>query len=202
MCKAEGCNDVEKRGRKGYCEKHYMRMYRNGTTADRGPSSYIHSQGYVVASCKGHPLAKGLTHHYEHRVVFYDAHGAGPFKCQWCGVEVTWSDLHIDHLNDVKNDNRIDNLLPSCPQCNQQRGRHKASGTWAEKTGIEAFGERKTLSQWSRQYGISRAAIQTRIDKGWPVERAISEGRGKCGPKSKPADCNLGKSNKDATDWR
>ena len=40
---------------------------------------------------------------------------------------------------------------------------------------IEAFGERLTLSEWGRRYGVSLSAITRRIKKGWPTERAVSE---------------------------
>ena len=39
---------------------------------------------------------------------------------------------------------------------------------------IEAFGERKTLSQWADKIGGNRHIIRDRLKKGWPKEMAVS----------------------------
>lgn len=36
---------------------------------------------------------------------------------EWCGKQIT---LHIDHINSVSNDNRIENLQFLCPNCDFQ----------------------------------------------------------------------------------
>ena len=184
MCKVSGCESTVTRWG-GMCQKHHMRMYRNGTTEKvNQPKPYNHSQGYILVPADGHPLAKGSSHHYEHRVVYYDAHGAGPFQCHWCAKEVEWSGLHIDHLNDDKKDNRLENLVPSCPVCNQGRGQHKIQDSWRKKTGVTAFGITLTLNEWSERVGITRQSILWRLKNGWPIERALSEKRGITGPKT------------------
>lgn len=40
---------------------------------------------------------------------------------------------------------------------------------------IECFGERHTLAEWARIVGISRLAIYKRIQRGWSIERALTE---------------------------
>ena len=62
-----------------------------------------------------HPLCRASQSGrvLEHRKVYYDIHGEGPFNCHWCDVEVNWNTLHIDHLNDIRNDNR-ENLAATC----------------------------------------------------------------------------------------
>jgi hypothetical protein len=40
---------------------------------------------------------------------------------------------------------------------------------------IEYNGKRLTLAQWSRRAGISPAVIRSRIYRGWPIERALTE---------------------------
>lgn len=35
-------------------------------------------------------------------------------------------------------------------------------------------GRTQTLAQWSREIGISRGALRLRVDRGWPLERALS----------------------------
>lgn len=40
---------------------------------------------------------------------------------------------------------------------------------------VEFLGERKTVSQWSQQTGIEPNALLSRIKRGWPLKRAMSE---------------------------
>lgn len=189
MCSVPGCGNDANRARLGLCEKHYMRQRRNGTTERLVPKQrYGHVHGYVKVRCLGHPLVKGRASpvEYEHRVVFYNARGAGPFRCQHCGVEVTWADMHVDHLNDTPDDNRIENLAPSCPKCNWKRGRPKmAASVRRQHASITAFGRTLSISEWAREVGISSSALKERIQSGWSLERALSEPRGRFGPKSR-----------------
>ena len=184
MCSVEGC---EKRGRRGddsLCEMHYMRMYRNGSLEKKHvPKTYTHSAGYSMVPAAGHPLAKGNSHHYLHRIVYHSEHGDGPFLCHWCSKQVTWDDLHIDHLDDDKANNELTNLVASCPLCNQKRGQHKIQNSWREKVGVTAFGETLTLNEWAEKIGISRQSIIWRMKNGWDIERALSQVKGKTGPK-------------------
>ena len=54
---------------------------------------------------------------------------------------------------------------------------------------IEFAGERKPLSAWAEQLGISWVTLRARLDMGWPLERALSPGKfnraGKCMPNRK-----------------
>ena len=47
-----------------------------------------------------------------------------------------------------------------------------------------AFGLTKTVSQWSRQTGISNAMILDRLGRGWSAERAVSEKPAKQGKRA------------------
>jgi hypothetical protein len=40
---------------------------------------------------------------------------------------------------------------------------------------IEHRGERKTLREWAAEFGVSYFTIRQRIERGWPVSRALSE---------------------------
>jgi hypothetical protein len=42
---------------------------------------------------------------------------------------------------------------------------------------IEFDGERKPLSAWAEQLGISWVTLRARLDMGWPLERALSAGK-------------------------
>ncbi len=185
-CQAPGCGAAPRSRTASYCEMHYMRVRRNGSF-DRMPATPVleHTGGYRLVYALGHPLAtSGHNHVYEHRVVFHSLHGAGPFNCHHCGIVVRWSDMHVDHLNDRRDDNAPANLVASCPTCNQHRGQHKAIATRRERHArwIEFGGERLTISDWARRLGIASTSLSARIKAGWPIDRALTEPRGKFGP--------------------
>lgn len=187
VCCVVGCENKAVRVGAQMCESHYMRQRRNGTTDFVGHEIHgdlEHSGGYVLQAAPGHPRALGGHRAYQHRVVFTDAHGEGPFKCHWCGNSVTWSDMHVDHLDADKKNNDINNLVASCPVCNQQRGHDRMMETLRAKSGITLNGTTKTLNEWASEYGITRNAIILRMKQGWSVERAITVPRGNHGPKT------------------
>lgn len=129
-CRVEGCGRPVARPRPQLCEGCYCRIRRNGdaswpSRAPRPPR--LHSHGYVILSSPGHPLAGGSGCVGEHRLTLYDAIGGGAHPCHWCGCTVEWKGegsncLVVDHLNDIKADNRPENLVPSCNDCNRARG--------------------------------------------------------------------------------
>lgn len=185
-CAADGCDRLATRKAAGLCEKHFSRMRRTGTLMDPPAPTlrYYTSDGYIRIIDRGHPLAGKLGYLLEHRKVFYDARGPGPFLCHWCDVEVTWRTLHIDHLNDVKDDNRLDNLVASCHICNPMRGFHKSlASNRANGTHYTLNGERLPAGVWAERLGISIVSLKARVRAGWPMERALTEPRGKFGPK-------------------
>ena len=189
-CEVEGCGKPIRSARATMCEAHYARVRRNGTLElAAAKQKYSHSSGYVkLRIARSHPLAIRLGDciEYEHRVRFFDAHGGGPFECHWCNKSVSWDDMHVDHVNAVRDDNRLENLVASCAPCNQARGKQKAIATTRERRAnwIEWNGLRLTENQWSERIGISRSSIRARLAKEWSVERTLTEPRGVYGPPS------------------
>lgn len=188
-CEVDGCDLPQRSSRSRWCEKHYMRMRRNNDLRPRNevsppPPIVTHDAGYLLEYAPKHPMARG-SRVYQHRRVFFDAHGSGPFQCHWCHKVVTWADMHVDHVNAVRDDNRPENLVAACPSCNQGRARYKsAEASRRRAKHIFALnGESLTASQWAARVGISSVSLLARIASGWPLERALTEGRGKTGPK-------------------
>ena len=168
-----------------------MRLRRNGSTDDRVlPDKIIHSAGYVLVVPNGHPLAVGMptgSRLYEHRRNYYDAHGYDGHSCNWCGVDVSFDAMHVDHVNAVRDDNRISNLVASCPPCNKARGVSKMRDTMRANSTARLIhnGIDMCMSEWATVVGISPAALNWRINNGWDVARALTTKRGKTGPKPK-----------------
>lgn len=191
-CCEESCGKTVRSARATHCEAHYARKRRSGSVRLKAevappPLHISHSGGYVLEYSPNHPLQMAYGRRvYQHRVVYHAAHGDGPFECNWCGCAVTWSDMHVDHLNDVKNDNREGNLVASCPQCNTKRGRGKMTDSHRKRSKAKVTwrGETLTLGQWASRIGISRESVAWRLSNGWDVDRALTEARGRFGPQS------------------
>lgn len=185
VCKIEGCGKPANRVGFQLCEAHYGRVRRNGTT-DLLPTSEKHfnSAGYVVVKAKDHPLARRDGWTYEHRLVYHSANGAGPFNCHWCSKQVSWGDLHIDHLNDDKKDNRIENLAATCAGCNTSRGIWKRKEKILNMRGVEFNGDKDTVHGWAKRLGIPFHVLSWRLRKGWTVDEAMSTPVGLTGKKA------------------
>ena len=186
-CSAPGCDRIANRPRVGLCEKHYARKRANGTfekSRVRQPF-YVDGGGYHRVRAPGHPAAGVNGDALLHRVVFYDAHGGGPFPCRWCGTTVTWAEMHVDHVNAVPSDNRLENLVASCPTCNMSRGQSKSiAANRARGAQLTLNGETRALGEWAEMLGIDKNSLKWRLANGWPVQRALTEPRGKFGPRS------------------
>ena len=53
-------------------------------------------------------------------------------ECVWCGIKDTWNGkpivLHLDHINGVNNDHRLENLRLLCPNCHSQTDTYAGKG--------------------------------------------------------------------------
>lgn len=72
----------------------------------------------------------------------------------------------VDHINRIKDDNRIENLRWVNNSENQNNTNHP--------TILSAFGISMNIKQWSDMFGIKSPTIITRLQRGWSVEDAVS----------------------------
>lgn len=189
-CIADGCQREATRVSHRLCEMHHARKRRSGgveLTPLTDGKPIEHTAGYVLIYAPDHPLRVGNSPRvYEHRIVYYTEHGEGPFACYHCGASVDWSFMHVDHLDDDVKNNATDNLVASCPGCNQARGRWKMAKTARRGGRLYSYGGRTMCSsEWAELLGISRPAFMYRM-KNWDTERAFNEPRGRFGPPQKP----------------
>jgi hypothetical protein len=121
-CSVQKCHSPATRVGHGLCEIHYYRV-RNTGSFDLIPRvAFQTSHGYLEVKDPTHPLAKANGWVAQHRVVAHRKYGSGPHPCHWCGKVLDWTDLVVDHLNEVKDDNSDGNLVVACSPCNRVRG--------------------------------------------------------------------------------
>lgn len=139
-CTVPGCNKRSANGRGRYCDMHYARLRRTGNLDKKEPKHlYSDIRGYVIELNPTHPLARSKGRIYQHQRIFFDAFGDGPFDCHWCGDEVSWQTMHIDHLDEDKTNNNLTNLVAACGQCNMGRSpRAPSHNQWRERVGERA----------------------------------------------------------------
>lgn len=125
LCRIAQCGKKATRVGAGLCEACYCLKRTKGIDPVRGPRVYKPYKtpvGYIKLWKPEHPLADGQRQVFEHRAVLFDSIGHGPHPCHWCEAILEWRDIVVDHLNEAKDDNRIENLVVSCNGCNRARG--------------------------------------------------------------------------------
>lgn len=185
-CSTPACDNLANRKGAGLCEGCYMRLRRKGTTDYKPLPPYRTEQsaGYVWVREPDHPLSDSGGLVYEHRFVYYNHNGDGPFNCYWCDKQITWDMMHIDHLDEEKQNNNIENIVASCPACNQRRGDWKKIVKAREKGQITYKGISKMPHEWAADIGISRSSFVRRIEL-WDIDKAMTIPKGPTGPKPK-----------------
>lgn len=153
-CAIPGCPKPPRSGKAEWCKMHYHRWYRHGSTDRVATTAGITAslgRRYKSVYLPDHPLANKYGQVYEHRVVLHAVIGVGPHSCHWCNRQIDWlpkSDpdhIQPDHLNGLGDDNRPENLVPSCHGCNTTRGLQaradalRAAGWWSHNDTVAAL---------------------------------------------------------------
>lgn len=143
-CSVADCSKPARSKSATLCPMHYHREYRHGSVHAKPQSLKTGTpRRYKSIYVPSHPLAGKHGNAYVHRVVLFDEIGPGPHECHWCAAVVEWLPkgspgmLVVDHVNEDKGDNRVENLVPCCLSCNSarsaaRRSRELASvGAWS-----------------------------------------------------------------------
>ena len=140
------------------CPMHYHRKYRHGDVNKTAFGVRQFVRRYRSVYLPRHPLASRSGKVYAHRLALFESIGPGEHACHWCGNPVHWhpapdqAPLHCDHLNSIGDDNRPENLVPSCKPCNTARGSKKrhlelvAEGWWSEHDTIARLAKGRAQS--------------------------------------------------------
>lgn len=171
QCKIDGCDRDARYTGIGVCQKHYFRIWRNGTP-DIIMSRKYRTQnpaGYQLLFEKTHPLADSRGYVYEHRKIIHDKYGDALPDCELCGKPLTWAMCYIDHKDNDPTNNRPENLRPVCPGCNTGR-REKP---WVKQ--YEHQGKTLTVTEWSKQPNVTvgRSQIIHRLRAGYDIADAL-----------------------------
>jgi hypothetical protein len=170
-CIVDGCDSKPRSPLAEYCEVHYYRLRRNGKLELLNKYEYKKCEFIrrkVSIDNAGYFNEGGER---SHRRIAREFYGDKMHKCHWCGIDIHFKDCHVDHVDECKTNNSINNLVISCPRCNITRGTYSKN---LEKYGIEFNGERKLISEWAEVTTIKSGTISWRLSNGWSVEKTLT----------------------------
>lgn len=177
-CKIEGCERDAMYTDQCVCQMHYFRFMRNGSYELKPKSRAIRivmpGKGYIRLYEPSHPLADTQGYVSEHRKVVYSRIGETLSCCELCGKPVTWSDVHIDHIDKNVQNNSPENLRPLCRPCNTFRD-YPEQVSMPGRISVTYNGETKTPEEWSRDVSVSVSGhvIRNRLKSGMSIEQAL-----------------------------
>lgn len=179
-CIVDGCKS--KAIAKGYCQKHYARICRNGNLAVKKD---------INGTRKSHPIEYRIWQGIKKRC--YNPNE----KCyeHYGGRGITVCDRWIEKPNGFKNFledmgerphgeeaekralysiDRIDNEKGYSPDNCRWTVRLVQANNKSSNVRITINGETKTLTQWSRFYGLNKGTVFARYYRGWRGEKLFS----------------------------
>lgn len=118
----------------------------------------------------------GLINGYGYRQINIQRRHIGGHRIAWCYVYGAWPNGQIDHINGVREDNRIANLRDVSHDANQRNmrlGRHNTSGvsgvhlckiTGRWRAEVRAFGTRHRLGRFPTLEGAQATVMEKRAE--------------------------------------
>lgn len=102
-----------------------------GKTHNWAPEFSIEDSFVIGGSLSSYRLNRKIR---KHNLKEYKCSECGIFE--WLGKELS---LHIDHINGINNDNRLENLRFLCPNCHSQTDTYagKSKGKMVDQVGFE-----------------------------------------------------------------
>lgn len=138
-----------------------------------------HGQAKVGRVTRLHNIWRGMIERAdagpEHKT--YERYaGRGISICdEWRQYEVFHQWSTQNGYSDGLTIDRIDNDGSYGPENCQWATRKQQARNRRTSVFLTAFGQKKTLAEWSESSGIAYGTIKGRLDLGWPHERAVSE---------------------------
>lgn len=170
-CYVDGCERDAMYKIKKLCQKHYFRIMRNGTSdikITQRKYRRINSAGYHLIHEKNHPLVNKDEYVYEHRYVIYNAKNGIAGNCELCGVKEDWATCHVDHIDNDKSNNKVENLRVCCRACNVMRGHSSKHNSFNSRYMLTVGDATMSADKWASMDGVlvCAATIKRRKDMG------------------------------------
>lgn len=111
----------------------------------------------------------------------YNSYGARGIKILWPDLKAFHKDMHKSYLAHVKKHGKRQTTLDRKDTNGNYCKENCKWSTWNEQMSnlqkshiIEFDGKRLTMRQWAREVKLPYKALEHRIYRGWPIEKALT----------------------------
>lgn len=108
----------------------------------------VEKKGYSIGDIAGKPIASNE----KYIQIVIGGHVYAAHRLAWLYVYGEWPTLYVDHINRVRDDNRIENLrLATHSQSSQNRSLHRNN-----TSGVKGVSFNKVSQKWSAYINVNR----------------------------------------------